>query len=256
MLMREICTRCFSWKADCNCQGCLWQSGIVSSLVSLEGQLQLNCQIEGLPKRLKVQQTNSWINLQPQIILIILWHNCTGRSGLSADLKAGEIQRHTQRHFSSGLCYRPQSHAVSKKVFKMDEQRTQELRPELVRSCVSVKNSLGLSAARTSGTFWTLAPHTVRSRNSRGGFCVFEALRGIGRNHSWRPGGKKNITKINVNVWFKYRTLTVPRLSLFKVQTVTARCLPLSVFIRGYLPDIIYTLIWYFAWDIGTITNN
>lgn len=53
MLMRGIYTRCSSWTADCNCQGCLWQTGISSSLVSPEVQLQLKCQTVGLPKKIK-----------------------------------------------------------------------------------------------------------------------------------------------------------------------------------------------------------
>lgn len=63
--------------------------------------------------------------------------------------------------------------------FRMNQQLTQELSAELLCCGVSVKKSLGLSAARTSGTFWSLAPHKDRSRNSRGGLSVFVALRGI-----------------------------------------------------------------------------
>lgn len=60
---------------------------------------------------------------------------------------------------------------------------TQDVRAELLCACGSVKKSLGLSAARTSGACWSLAPRKVRSRNSRGGLSVFEDLRGINRSH-------------------------------------------------------------------------
>lgn len=60
---------------------------------------------------------------------------------------------------------------------------TQEVRAEVLWVCE--KNSLGLIAALTSGTFWSLAPLRGRSRNCRGGFSVFATLRGINLNQSW-----------------------------------------------------------------------
>lgn len=77
---------------------------------------------------------------------------------------------------------------------KKNKQLTQEVRVELFSACVSEKNSLGLSAARTSGTFWSLAPRTGCSTNSRGGLSFFKALRGINIDHPGEPGVNKNTT--------------------------------------------------------------
>lgn len=66
-LMRGICTHCLSWTAGWHCRGCLWQTGIFSSLASLE-VWELNCQTVGSPeKKNKAEKSNSWINLESHI---------------------------------------------------------------------------------------------------------------------------------------------------------------------------------------------